>query len=97
MARGTQEQEQTAEVVGDFPYAKYQSHPAWATLVRAIDELQSNSDLELQTSSRYVVGYLMKALEKKSLLIDEIAPRPTAPAKPLPRASRRNGKNGHAN
>jgi hypothetical protein len=39
----------------------------------------------------------MKALDKKSQLIDEIAPRPTPPAKSLPRASRRNGKNGIAN
>ena len=67
MARGTEEQEQTA-IGPEFPYKDSMTHPAWVVIAKALQELESNSDLELQTPSRYVIGYLLQALEKKSLL-----------------------------
>ena len=67
MARGTEEQEQA--VIGNvFPYKDYLTHPAWKVVEQAMRDLETNNDLELQTPSRYVVGYLLQALEQKCLL-----------------------------
>ena len=68
MARGTEEQEQTAGIGSDFPYLKLMNHAAWAVVDEALADLESNGDLELQTARRYVVGSLVKALADKGLL-----------------------------
>lgn len=67
MARGTKEQEQTAEVAG-FPYKDLMSHPAWKVIEKSISELESNSDLELRTARRHVIGYLVEKLVESGQL-----------------------------
>jgi hypothetical protein len=51
----------------EFPYKKYQSHPLWPEVERAIHDLQVNQDIDLTTAPGYVVGYLvMKIVGTKS-------------------------------
>ena len=46
----------------DFPYRQLLTHPSWAVLEKAIEELELNNDLELHTASRYIVGFLIQQL-----------------------------------
>lgn len=68
MARGTKESKQAARVGAEFPYKHLMKHPAWSAVDRALGELESNSDLELQTARRYVVGYLVQQLIAQGLV-----------------------------
>jgi len=68
MACGTKEQKQAAEIGDEFPYRHLMKHPAWAAVNRAVEELESNSDLELQTARQYVVGYLVQQLVENGLI-----------------------------
>jgi hypothetical protein len=67
MAIRTEEQKQTPQVSADFPYRQYMSHPAWRVLEEALNDLESNDDLELRTAARYVIGYLVMQLSKQGL------------------------------
>jgi hypothetical protein len=68
MARGSEEQKQAAEVGVDFSYKDYMTHPAWAIIDKALANLESNSDIQLQTARRHVIGYLLKAMANDGVL-----------------------------
>jgi len=87
MARGTEEQEQTPEVSPDFPYRTLMEHPAWNVIDSALGELEANSDLQLQTARRYVIGYLIQKLATEGLIPPAIAFRPDSPESSGPRYS----------
>lgn len=65
MARRTAEQ---AAVMPEFPYRNAKTHPAWAVIEQALQDLAANNDLELQTPPRYVIGYLIESLVNRGLL-----------------------------
>lgn len=46
----------------EHPYTKYESHPLWKIIERAIDDLVENSDLVEQTAREYIVGYICKKI-----------------------------------
>ena len=52
----------------NHPYIEFENTPAWATLERAIVELEENQDLKLTELHEYVVGYICKQLADKKLL-----------------------------
>jgi hypothetical protein len=49
-------------------YKNLVSHPAWKVIERSISELESNSDLELQTARHHVIGYLIEKLVESGQL-----------------------------
>jgi hypothetical protein len=67
MARRTEEQEQEA-MTAEFPYRNARTHPAWAVIEQALQDLAANNDLELRTPPRYVIGYLIESLVNRGLL-----------------------------
>jgi hypothetical protein len=74
MARGTEEQKQTADEIGaDFPYRALMRHPAWPVIDRALRQLEKNGDVELQTASRYVIGHVIEQLVASGLIPPAIA------------------------
>jgi hypothetical protein len=48
------------------PYKKYESHPYWKQLDKAISALVKNQDLLERTARPYIVGYLCQALLRTS-------------------------------
>jgi hypothetical protein len=49
------------------PYKKYEAHPLWPVIKRAIRALSRNGDIQEQTDRDYIVGFLCKRiLETKS-------------------------------
>jgi hypothetical protein len=46
----------------EFAYEKYQSHPLWPVVEKAIRDLQVNQDIDLTTAPGYVVGYLVNKI-----------------------------------
>jgi len=60
--------EQKSEVDSNFPYIAFTNHPAWKIMEDALCELENNSDLQIQTSQRYIVGFLLKSLMDKNIL-----------------------------
>lgn len=49
----------------DFPYAKFVDTKLWKVIDKAIADLEKNSDLELTTHRKYIVGYLCKRLARR--------------------------------
>ena len=52
----------------NHPYARYQGLPEWENIDKAISQLISNNDLIEKTSRPYIIGYIIKALDKGGLL-----------------------------
>lgn len=55
----------------NHPYQQQESHPAWAVLNRALDDLVRNGDLDEKTARAYITGYLVKVLSDHRLLQDD--------------------------
>lgn len=51
------------------PYARYHDTPLWRALTSALVELQATGEVHVQTASDYVVGYLCRELEAKSVVL----------------------------
>lgn len=47
-----------------LPYEDEKASPYWDIVEKAIAELSGNQDLQVTTSNYYVIGYLVKQLEK---------------------------------
>lgn len=50
------------------PYFNYEHLVEWKVIKRAIEELQANSDILLQTDIHYVVGYIIGCLDDGDVL-----------------------------
>lgn len=48
----------------EHPYIKYEKSKFWPIIEKALNELVENHDLEEKTARSYIVGYLVKHLEK---------------------------------
>ena len=52
-------------------YSKYETHPLWSLIDKAVSDLVRNGDLEELTRRHYLVGYICKmVLDSKSLRVD---------------------------
>ena len=51
-----------------FPYQDYESIPAWKILGQAIEELERNKDLIIQTDKRYIIGFILKEFVKNVIV-----------------------------
>lgn len=59
--------------MNDHPYEKYISWDAWKILDQAINDLEKNQDLDTKTNPEYIVGYLIKCLDQKGLLVKSVS------------------------
>jgi len=48
-----------------FPYQQFEAFLAWDIMEQAIEELERNKDVIVQTDKRYVIGYILKKLADK--------------------------------
>lgn len=49
-------------------YDQYKKFKLWKILEKAIEDLVKNQDLVEETDRFYIVGYIMKCIDKKNLL-----------------------------
>lgn len=50
------------------PYAKYQHTALWTALAGALVDLQASGEVRVDTASEYVIGYLCRELDAKSVV-----------------------------
>lgn len=51
------------------PYYPYQNTEEWAIIERLLNDLMANQDIELKTAPEYVIGYIVRELRNKDLLL----------------------------
>jgi len=49
------------------PYSEFENTKLWKIVDAAIDKLEKNGDLKLETQWVYVIGYLCKMLDSNSV------------------------------
>lgn len=49
----------------DHPYRRFEGEPLWKALDRGIGDLEANGDIELQTNSAYIIGYLCQMVQRE--------------------------------
>lgn len=49
----------------DFPYEKYKDSILWEVINAAIADLVTNKDIVLCTSEDYIIGYLVKEVQRQ--------------------------------
>lgn len=60
------------------PYQQFEGTPLWATLEKALAELEANSDSRLTTAPAHVIGFLAKALICSRIVSTDASHRGTA-------------------
>ena len=50
------------------PYSQYEKYRSWKIVERAIKDLVGNQDLKELMPRQYIVGYILKLLDKAKLL-----------------------------
>ncbi|MGE4349856.1 MAG: hypothetical protein AB7D28_08825 [Candidatus Berkiella sp.] len=50
------------------PYIKYENHEAWKNIEKSIKDLIENGDIECNTPTEYIVGYIIECLDKENFL-----------------------------
>ncbi len=58
-------------------FEQYRDTPLWAAVASVLRELQANGEVRVDTAPEYVIGYLCRELEAKSLVV----PAALAPAR----------------
>jgi hypothetical protein len=53
------------------PYDKYHNLKLWKVLEKSIKDLVKNQDLQETTDRYYIIGYLIKNIDKHGLLKEE--------------------------
>jgi hypothetical protein len=51
----------------EHPYKNFESTKLWSILMKSINELVENNDIDERTPREYIVGYLCKQIEENSI------------------------------
>ncbi len=55
-----------------FKYQEYENTDLWKSIDHILEDLEENSDIQITTARKYVIGYFCETLQKKSGRLDRI-------------------------